>query len=1205
MGLLDDLEAAWTTVSAPTAIPLKAGYNLIRGGGGGSSRPKSPITYDTLAQLGIQKKQSTGLVPLSGGRRPRIRPLGADQEAEPVPEFDSKSPEALLANALARLRYTNPEQAEELTKQYGPDIDPKILASVGIKVPEGDDSGLLGKLQRTGMSALGDVTRALNTPVNAVKGPIKAFQEGRPGDALRAPGEALAGKDFGYVAAPEEGGGVLGFGARLAEDIALDPTSYLTLGASGAAKGALRSLAREGETEIARTLAKSGIKAVDREAVTEALTRAAQASGRPNVERAVEKQLLALEKSGAGGVKLGLPFTQGRTVTNFGGRMAPTIGEVSPLEELSNKLFGKAAKYTETRSGVRQAHGRTTADTVGQVESAGRAQGAQAAEDAAKRYSGVLQGHVAEGLTHPELTTGVRKAAEGVGDTVDLTPVGQKALADASTMRAEDLDYMLENHVINPGEVHNPDTYFPHIMTDHLRKQIERNPALKAAYDRRVGVPGAADAAIGQGGHLKERAFDTIDEAEDFWREAGAVDAPGKTLLEHDVFKALAHRRGVAEKAVATRQIGHGLAENLDDGLARVAPALPDAPAGIQAAEKSTAKAVQAAEKRLKYLEGQLSTPSTQKAGQEVTVSAAATKGTSSEMVVDALKHDPVAELALNQRRMNIEQEITALKAERDFRRQGQKQARADFEEKMAQASVPADMPAGTEAVKISSTGERVFMAPEIAKEYKGVQAVLTNDEQLKQWQKHRDAVTRYWKSMVTVLPVRGAAFQIRNMQGNMLLNFVRGVQNPKLYMDAMHLQNKVRKGGEEALSEEERWVWRQAHDQGVLGSSFHNVDFDPAEMPFGGLGQPKDNPLVAAGKHHLKGEGKGIKAGRAFNSAIEDNARLAAFLHYTKGQGMTPFDAAIEVKKGLFDYADLTDFERKALRPYIAFYTFMRKNLTANVAQFAREPGRYTAQAHAYKAMAAGGDDPGGALPQFGVDGGMIPMGGLPSKLLGGGGSPMMIGMDTPLNAAIDTAEPMVKGAALLASKVPGLHGLAPEGGFSEVARKITQVPSGPFVELGRAGVEAQTHTSLLTGAKIPAGAEENKLDEALLPLLGVVRRTGKKIQSGQIANLFAGLNVAPLEGKKGPTDNHQRQLLGLPLIPEDADQATIDEMTKPSNANRSEQYRRLNQVETILTALDKAGLPTPTLSELRELGLIPDPHAKKKGNGLVQLRN
>jgi len=79
------------------------------------------------------------------------------------------------------------------------------------------------------------------------------------------------------------------------------------------------------------------------------------------------------------------------------------------------------------------------------------------------------------------------------------------------------------------------------------------------------------------------------------------------------------------------------------------------------------------------------------------------------------------------------------------------------------------------------------------------------------------------------------------------------------------------------------------------------------------------------------------------YGNYIEENAKLAHFIDkLNKGYGID--DAARSVKKYLFDYGDLTDFEKNVMRRVMPFYTWTRKNIELQLKEMASKPGQYGA---------------------------------------------------------------------------------------------------------------------------------------------------------------------------------------------------------------------------------------------------------------------
>lgn len=78
-------------------------------------------------------------------------------------------------------------------------------------------------------------------------------------------------------------------------------------------------------------------------------------------------------------------------------------------------------------------------------------------------------------------------------------------------------------------------------------------------------------------------------------------------------------------------------------------------------------------------------------------------------------------------------------------------------------------------------------------------------------------------------------------------------------------------------------------------------------------------------------------------NMAREDAVRLEAWVRHMES-GDSPVEAMYKMLDGIFDYGDLTDFEKNVLRNVIMFYTWMRKNTAFQVKAVAKKPGLYAA---------------------------------------------------------------------------------------------------------------------------------------------------------------------------------------------------------------------------------------------------------------------
>lgn len=119
----------------------------------------------------------------------------------------------------------------------------------------------------------------------------------------------------------------------------------------------------------------------------------------------------------------------------------------------------------------------------------------------------------------------------------------------------------------------------------------------------------------------------------------------------------------------------------------------------------------------------------------------------------------------------------------------------------------------------------------------------------------------------------------------------------------------------------------------------------------------------------------KPFEYGRNVGNVIESQARLVNFLANLKKLGDVQ-QAAIQTKQFLFDYQNLTPFEKNFMRRVFPFYTYARKNMELQVHTLLTKPGRIDMMGNAYSNIGDvwGGtplsDEERNALPDWVKDG-------------------------------------------------------------------------------------------------------------------------------------------------------------------------------------------------------------------------------------------
>ena len=106
---------------------------------------------------------------------------------------------------------------------------------------------------------------------------------------------------------------------------------------------------------------------------------------------------------------------------------------------------------------------------------------------------------------------------------------------------------------------------------------------------------------------------------------------------------------------------------------------------------------------------------------------------------------------------------------------------------------------------------------------------------------------------------------------------------------------------------------------------------------------------------------GKIKTAPRAFGGVIENEARATLYTVYRR-RGMEAPEAAAQVNKFLFDYTNLTKVEQDIFRRMIPFYTWQRKNLVRQFGNLASKPGLTAAELKPFR----GREDENGSLASW-----------------------------------------------------------------------------------------------------------------------------------------------------------------------------------------------------------------------------------------------
>ena len=281
---------------------------------------------------------------------------------------------------------------------------------------------------------------------------------------------------------------------------------------------------------------------------------------------------------------------------------------------------------------------------------------------------------------------------------------------------------------------------------------------------------------------------------------------------------------------------------------------------------------------------------------------------------------------------------------------------RVNIDGKWVEKSVPIRDDAG-KILYFKPHNQRAFM-----RQYK----FLTDKGEANRVLRAFDSAQNWWK--IYSLATR-FGYYTRNLGGNVANAYlIAGLSNPKRYGQAGALQFKafrvrakdgdwgkdaVNLGGGRMPSEE---IWREFIMQGLHNKGQYGLHGDITSNLDTMLQQAKDKgPLFK----RIKGlfvpstNNELVQlAFRVFGGTPENNAKLAVFIDQLskskawnlKGQARKDaFDnAAAEVRRSLFDYTDVSQFEQGVAKRVFPFYKWSRGNIPAHFLGIMQHPERY-----------------------------------------------------------------------------------------------------------------------------------------------------------------------------------------------------------------------------------------------------------------------
>jgi len=218
-------------------------------------------------------------------------------------------------------------------------------------------------------------------------------------------------------------------------------------------------------------------------------------------------------------------------------------------------------------------------------------------------------------------------------------------------------------------------------------------------------------------------------------------------------------------------------------------------------------------------------------------------------------------------------------------------------------------LPAGMQRVKIKGLGDLAFpetVAGHIDSTYKA----FSNIEEVNDFVKAYDKLLNLWEGTATFI---NPAFHSRNAVSNHWQMWLAGVSNP-----VTHAKGYLYKLGKEIPKGADAKYVKEFAESGLSRTGAFTADISKEVSKW------QDNWLFNVGG----------KAG----DFLEDSAKLSLYLD-KRAKGYNPQAAAMEVRKYLFDYSDLTAFEKNVMKRIFPFYTWTRKNLPLQVATLIQKP--------------------------------------------------------------------------------------------------------------------------------------------------------------------------------------------------------------------------------------------------------------------------
>jgi hypothetical protein len=284
----------------------------------------------------------------------------------------------------------------------------------------------------------------------------------------------------------------------------------------------------------------------------------------------------------------------------------------------------------------------------------------------------------------------------------------------------------------------------------------------------------------------------------------------------------------------------------------------------------------------------------------------------------------------------------------------------------------------GESMLRVASASGDMKFHPAIASFLEDFAKSVKTDDATMGFLKSYDTLQNFWKASVTAV---WPAFHGRNAISNVLQNYLDiglSALDPRTHVMSSQLivaQRSIAKlqrevvGGSTQAQEKIAELLTKNFFTDVTGHTWsygemiqvaknNNIAFtsrivsqsDAAGGPEGLMAalMPAKTKLAKAGRIAAT---PGRIGQDVVGRTIEEQSRLVNFITNLKASGDVTM-ASRQTKQFLFDYSNLTNFERNVMKRILPFYTFTRKNLELQARAIINTPGRIAAEVHGFETL-------------------------------------------------------------------------------------------------------------------------------------------------------------------------------------------------------------------------------------------------------------